>query len=221
MRYSSSYRESITLADGVAIEIRAIQPSDHDNLARAFRLLSAKSRYRRFHSAKSELSEEELRYFTECDGINHFALVAIAADGPQDAGGGVGVARFVRLPTDPAAAEVAVVVIDQWQRRGIGRRLLTRVAAAAAERGIQRVVAVAQADNEQIGGLLKNLSDDLEVSTQNELTTISFPVSKVQEPGANKVVIGLLRLVALGTLLIPIRFGEKSLAGVLKSRGDR
>src|SRR5207245_4362935 len=96
--------------------------------------LSPTSRYRRFLSAKDHLTDREWRYFTEVDGINHFALGAVRhADGQEE---GLGVARFIRLIDRPTVAEPAVVVADPWQRKGLGRLLLARLVAAASERGI-------------------------------------------------------------------------------------
>src|SRR5207244_92171 len=99
---------------------------------RGFAGLSAESRYRRFFSAKDRLSEAELRYLTEVDGVDHFALGAL-----HD-GEGAGVARFVRLRDRPDTAEAAIVVVDERQGCGLGRLLLTRLTEAARERGITR-----------------------------------------------------------------------------------
>lgn len=93
--------------------------------------LSDTSRYRRFLSPDGRLSESELRYFTEVD-HDHEALVAI----DSRAGEGVGVARCNRSREDPPAAELAIAVVDDWQRRGVGTRLATALAERARKEGI-------------------------------------------------------------------------------------
>lgn len=183
MKYSKLYREHDVLDDGVDIEFRAIQPSDKGQLSAAFDRLSEQSRYRRFNTAKRSLSPDELRFLTEYDGVDHFAIVAVVADSDTGASRGVGVARLVRSDSDPSAAELAIVVADDWQRRGIGRRLLERIVAAASERGMQRIVAVTQADNEQIRGLFSQYADQLDLSVKNGETTISVPIPRADTSG--------------------------------------
>ena len=96
---------------------------------------------RRYLAPKPQLSRRELTYLTEVDGVDHVAYVAVAA------GRIVGVARWVRLEDDPETAEAAVVVADEHQGHGLGRRLGVALADAAGERGIKRFSAVLLSDN--------------------------------------------------------------------------
>jgi hypothetical protein len=91
------------LRDGTRIEIRPIRPEDRDDLAAGMRRLSPDSRYRRFLCPTDVLSEAELEYLTIVDHKDHEALVALELE----TGEGLGVARFVRWPDDPEAAEFA------------------------------------------------------------------------------------------------------------------
>jgi GNAT superfamily N-acetyltransferase len=135
------------------IEIRPIGPDDKHALLDGFERLSDRSRYRRFLAPQGRLSEAELRYFTEVDHHDHEALVAIE----PDSGAGIGVARFVRSQADPAAAELAVAVVDDWQRCGVGSRLTGALAERARAEGITTFTAVLLAENEQMLGLLDDL----------------------------------------------------------------
>ena len=54
-----------------------LEPYDKQALARGFERLSSESRYRRFLSAKKSLTADELRFFTELDGVNHAAVAAL------------------------------------------------------------------------------------------------------------------------------------------------
>ena len=111
------------LRDGSAVLIRQVRSTDAPLLADGFARLSSRSRWMRFLSAKTTLSAAELRYFTDVDHHDHEAIGALsAADGR-----GVGIARYVRDADDPQAAEIAVTVVDDWQGRGLGTELLSRL----------------------------------------------------------------------------------------------
>ncbi len=133
-----------TLKDGSVVRIRPIEPTDKDILAVAHGRLSEETVYLRFLSAKPRLSGSELRYLTEVDGENHFALIAVMADRPDDV---VAVARFVRSSDDPGTAEAAVVVGDPFQHQGLGRQLGLMLADAARARGIRRFTATTLGTN--------------------------------------------------------------------------
>jgi GNAT superfamily N-acetyltransferase len=108
-----------------------------------FGRLSAESRQARFLIRKDELTDAEVRYFTDVDHHDHEAIVALsAADGR-----GVGVARFVRAVDDDQAAEVAVTVVDDWQRRGLGAVLLRQLLERALQEGIRRFTALIDDSN--------------------------------------------------------------------------
>jgi RimJ/RimL family protein N-acetyltransferase len=137
--------DSYTLKDGRRVGIRPIGPDDHERLRASHSRLSPESRYRRFLAAKPELSSADARYLVEIDGCDHFALVATLTDEPGEPI--VAVARYIRLPDDRAAAEYAVVVGDDYQRQGLASELMTRLAHAAAARGVTRFRATMLADN--------------------------------------------------------------------------
>ena len=133
--------------------MRPIRPEDKDALTRAFQRLSEQSRYQRFMTAVSELSESQLRYLTEVDHSDHEALIAFDAA----TGEGVGVARFIRLEGDPARAEAAVTVIDEWHGQGLGTALAALLAERAREQGIERFTALLLASNDQMQDVLASL----------------------------------------------------------------
>jgi RimJ/RimL family protein N-acetyltransferase len=70
------------------------------------------------------------------------------------------VARYVRTPGDPESAEVAVVVVDDWHRRGLATILLDRLTARARENGIRRYTAIVSADNEVVLRALERAGAD-------------------------------------------------------------
>ena len=144
----------LRLRDGSRVEIRPIRPDDKELLADGYSHLSPETQRRRFLTAKPRLSSSDLRYLTEVDGERHVALVAVPADGPDAI---LAVGRFVRDARDPASAEFAIVVADQYQGRGLGRELARLLAAEARSRGIRRFTAVVLADNVAVRRLMATI----------------------------------------------------------------
>lgn len=145
----------VTTRDGTPLVIRALLPSDREELARGYLELSDESRRRRFFSPPARLSDALLDYLTELDFDRRFALVAHLRDDPDQQG--LGVARWVRSREDPTSAEAAVTVADRWQSRGIGTELLLALVEAAAERGITTFVADVLWDNRTLLDTLRQL----------------------------------------------------------------
>src|SRR4051812_40065046 len=145
----------LRLADGTAISIREIRADDKELLARGHAQLSEQTQLRRFLGAKPRLTASDLRYLTEVDGANHYAVVAISG---RDI---VGVARWVRLVDDPEEAEVAVVVGDPLQGKGLGKILARNLADAARARGIRRIRASLLSDNPPAMALMRLIAGRL------------------------------------------------------------
>jgi RimJ/RimL family protein N-acetyltransferase len=143
----------VVLRDGSAVLIRQVRSTDGPLLADGFARLSPRSRWMRFLSAKTTLSAAELRYFTGVDHHDHEAIGALsAADGR-----GVGIARYIRDTDDPQAAEIAVTIVDDWQGRGLGTELLTRLSDRARQADIHRFTALVAAENVAVAGLARKL----------------------------------------------------------------
>jgi GNAT superfamily N-acetyltransferase len=130
------------------VEIRPLAPADRDRLAEGFSHLSEETRRRRFRGLASQLAERDLDRLTQIDHHHHEALAAIAAG----TGRIVGVARFITLPDDPHAAEVAIAVDDEWQGHGIGRTLISELVGRARAEGVTRFLAYVSADNRPVLG---------------------------------------------------------------------
>jgi RimJ/RimL family protein N-acetyltransferase/nucleotide-binding universal stress UspA family protein len=150
--------ERTVLRDGSSVLIRPITPEDRELLRSGFEELSERSRYMRFQSPTPSLSEEQLSYLTVVDHHDHEALVAL----DPATGGGVGVARFVRVSDD--VAECAIVVADDWQGRGVATELLDRLVERAHAEGIQRFTAIFLAENAEALRLLERLGDTVRQS---------------------------------------------------------
>ena len=147
--------EEVTLRDGSRVLVRPVRPEDKELFVRGWERFGEESRYRRFMGAKGGLSPHDLAYFTEVDHVDHEALGARDAE----TGEGIGVARYIRLPNRPEAAEAAVAVVDDWQHRGLGGALLRRLTARAREHGIERFHASLFAFNHEMLALFGELGE--------------------------------------------------------------
>lgn len=144
-------RVRVTVRDGTVATLQPLTPADRDLYLVGFEHLGSDSRLMRFLGPKPSLSEREIRYFTDVDHHDHEAIAAIVA------GQGVGVARYIRDPSRPGTADVAVAVVDAWQRRGIGTALMRRIAERARDEGIIRLRATMLADNRAMFATLRAL----------------------------------------------------------------
>ena len=141
--------------------IRPIRADDKRMLERGPRAPLRRQRAAALPLARSgSFSGSELRYLTEIDAVDHVAL--IAEDPADRARGLIAVGRFVRLAEDPEAAEIAIVVADDWQGRGLGSLLGRHLAHAARNRGIRRFTATMAAENRAAHRLMAKLTSHLE-----------------------------------------------------------
>lgn len=158
MRTAPDFEETHALADGLGIRVRFIRPEDADELRRAFDRLSPQSRFRRFFGSIDRLDDATVHYLTHVDGENHVAIVALTDSPDLKSEVGLGVARFIRVPDEPEVAEAAVVVVDDYQGRGIGTHLAELLSVAARERGVKRIRAEVLASNEPMRQLMREVN---------------------------------------------------------------
>ena len=139
------------LADGSDIQLRPVTPDDKPLIADGFSRLSSRARYLRFLAPAERLSQSQLAYLSEVDHHDHVAW------GVLDGTAAAAVGRWVRLQDDPAAADVAITVLDEYQRRGIGRLLIEVLAVSARARGVGVLHFDVLAENAPMIGLLQSL----------------------------------------------------------------
>jgi len=160
--------------DGAELIGRPIEPSDRAALARYFQDLSMQTRYRRFLAPKRTLSQTELSHFTDLDHHGAEALVAFDHFGEL-----VAVARYFTI--GPTRAEVAIVVADNWQHRGVGTALLSQLMKVARTEGIQTFVASCFADNREMITLFRELGESVR-STGQDAGVVELEISLAQAP---------------------------------------
>ena len=171
--------EEVTLRDGSRVVVRQVQPEDRDLFVAGFQHLSEESRMRRFLFYKKALGDRELDFLTHPDHRDHEALGAVDVE----TGSGVAVARMIR-EDDPAAAEAAVTVVDEWQGRGLGSLLLERLGARAREVGIERFTATLLTSNKAMLAAFHHLGcvrSHREAGGQEMTIDVEFPTSAGDE----------------------------------------
>jgi GNAT superfamily N-acetyltransferase len=136
---------------GEQVVLRPLAPDDSSALLAAFEHLSLETRRLRFMSAGARLTKRDAERLTDLDHRQAEALAAIA----PETGEIIGVARYFGMLRDPAAAEVAVTVDDDWQGHGIGRRLVAALAERARANGFERLVAFVDPANRRVIEWLK------------------------------------------------------------------
>ncbi|MEX1249214.1 MAG: GNAT family N-acetyltransferase [Acidimicrobiia bacterium] len=174
-----------TLKDGTRVFIRPIRAEDKVLLEEGVRRLSPTSRYLRFMRYFERLTPSELRYLTEVDYHDHFAWIAIGVD--VDGDPGLGVARYIRDTDQPDQAEAAVAVIDDYQNRGLGTLLLSKLANTARENGIEAFVAYVTPENPLITRLLQSVSATAE--EDQGLLRVVVPIGEDAPGPANRAIL--------------------------------
>jgi GNAT superfamily N-acetyltransferase len=175
--FSLDYVEDATLRDGTQVQLRLVHPEDKELLRTGFDRLSPESRYARFLGPKAALSDDELRYLTEIDHEQHFAIGAIrnAGAGPV----GLGIARFIRLADPPNTAEAAIAVADEVHQQGLGTLLFLRLVAAASERGIERFRCEVLASNAGMAALIVQIDPDRTIDSGHGVMSIELALPAI------------------------------------------
>ncbi|MFC3985529.1 bifunctional acetate--CoA ligase family protein/GNAT family N-acetyltransferase [Streptosporangium jomthongense] len=146
-QYPAHWEADVVLSDGGTAHVRPIRPADAERLRSFYSRLSEESIYFRFFGPRPRLSEREVTRFTNVDYVDRVALIAtIGADM-------VAVIRYDRI--DPGEAEVAFLVEDAHQGRGVASVLLEHLAETARERGITRFVADVLPANRKMTAVLQ------------------------------------------------------------------
>lgn len=131
--------EQVRLRDGTDAFVLPLQRTDKETLAAEFETLTPESRRRRFLAPMMHLSDTMLEHLVDdVDGIDHVALVLCVETSPE-VYDPVALARMVRYPDVPDAADLAVTVKDAWQGRGVATALL-EVLVRGRPVGVDRIV---------------------------------------------------------------------------------
>ena len=172
----------VELRDRTKVHLRPIVPEDEPLLHEAVAAMSERTVYFRFFSPIKRMSDAMAHRLAVVDYNDRFALVATTHK-PAAKERIVGVARYDRARgTD--VAEVAVAVIDEFQRRGLGSILLAELASVARRHGIKSFQLIVLPENREMLGLLRNMGWIHQAKLAGGVYEISFDLPAGRAQGA-------------------------------------
>jgi acyl-CoA synthetase (NDP forming)/RimJ/RimL family protein N-acetyltransferase len=167
------WEADVIAADGGTVHLRPICPEDADGLVGLMERSSDQTRYYRFFGPMKRLSDRDLHRFTHVDHVDRVAFVLELGDQL------IGVGRYDRLPgTDEA--EVAFLLEDAHQGRGLGSVLLEHLAAAARERGITKFVAEVLAQNARMVRVFLDAGYEPRRTYEEGVVHLTFPIAQTE-----------------------------------------
>jgi CRP-like cAMP-binding protein len=183
----------VQMRDGTQLHLRPVLPGDNERTTNGPVEFSSETLYRRFQTPRNP-TKSLMRYLFEVDYIHHFVWVMTDGfDGPV-----VADARFVRDEVDPSVAEVAFIVGDAYQGRGIGTFLMGALAVAADYHGIQRFTARVLSDNVPMRAILDRFGADWHRDDLGVVTTdidVPRPPNPPFTPELTRQILGVTRQV--------------------------
>ncbi len=173
--YPQEWELDVLLRDGTAAHLRPIRADDEAALVAFHTRLSAQTIYRRFFSPRPVLPPRDVHRFTNVDYQDRMALVA------EIGGELAGVARYDRAQNSTTEAEVAFVIEDRHQGRGLGSLLLEHLAGAARERGIDFFVAETLAENRAMLGVFRDAGFIADRHFDGGVVHLRFPIAETSK----------------------------------------
>ncbi len=158
------------LRDGRPVRLRPVRPSDADGMVDFYGRVSDQSKYLRFFAPYPRLTERDLQRFTRVDHDRRVALVALLG------GAIIGVARYDALDDDNA--EVAFLVEDAHQGRGLAQLLLEHLAQAARDRGLRGFVADVLPDNSRMIQVFREQGYRVSGELSDGVLRMTFPIEQ-------------------------------------------
>jgi GNAT superfamily N-acetyltransferase len=169
----NGHEQTLTLTSGAQIPVRVVRPDDAPALQRLHDRCSERTIYLRFFGSIEKLSYEKARYFASVDGTDHFGLIALAPEDPDEI---IAIVRYDREPPGDERAEYAALVEDRWQGLGIGTALTRRLIEAARDKEVRFFYALVKGKNRRMLIVLRHLD---------------LPERELREGGVKCVEVGL------------------------------
>src|SRR5437588_70624 len=155
----------IEVRDGTRLMLRPVLPGDDERTVHGHIQFSSETLYRRFMTARIP-TPALLHYLSEVDYVDHFVWVVTDGDDP------VADARFVRDESDPTTAEIAFIVADAYQGRGIGSFLISALSIAARVDGVERFSARMLSENAPMRSIMDHYGAVWEREDIGVITTV-------------------------------------------------
>ncbi|CAN5852168.1 bifunctional GNAT family N-acetyltransferase/acetate--CoA ligase family protein [soil metagenome] len=165
-----AWEADVVLRDGRPVRLRPVRPSDAERLVSFYGRVSEESKYLRFFAPYPRLSDRDVERFTTVDHDRRVALVAVLGDDI------IGVARYEA--EDDEQAEVAFLVEDAHQGRGLAQLLLEHLAQAARDRGLRRFVADVLPDNRAMIQVFREQGYRVSDQVSDGVLRMEFPIEQ-------------------------------------------
>jgi acyl-CoA synthetase (NDP forming)/RimJ/RimL family protein N-acetyltransferase len=162
------WEADVLLRDGRTAHIRPIRPEDAELLVEFYARVSDESKYYRFFTPMPRLSDRDVERFTQVDHVDRVAFVLLVAERI------IAVGRYDVV--DAGEAEVAFLVEDQHQGRGIAQLLLEHLAQAGRERGVEKFVAEVLPDNQRMIQTFRDAGYHVAGGYEDGVMMLEFPI---------------------------------------------
>ncbi len=179
-----TFQVHTSLDDGTPTLIRPLRTEDRGDILAGFQRISPHSRYLRYSSAGAKLTNDDLDTLTCTDEKKCLALGAVDLSMPGHYG--MGVARYIACEDEPGTAEIAIVIVDEYQGRGLGSLMLDLLITIARKNGFTSLCGYVLPENRAMIRLLKKVNATLNHETGG-IIRIDIPL--VNEP-QKKVAVG-------------------------------
>lgn len=171
--YPRHWEADVIASDGGTVHVRPITPADADDLVAMHARTSERTRYLRFFGPYPRIPDRDLKRFTTVDNKDRVALIVKVGTDL------IAVGRYDRYP-DTDTAEVAFLVEDAHQGRGLGPMLLEHLAAAARENGIKRFAAEVLAENGRMVRTFIDAGYSPTRSYEEGVVQLQFPIEPTE-----------------------------------------
>ena len=177
--YPTEYNVRVVLKDGSVILFRPIKKDDAAEWLNFYHRLSSRSKYLRFQRSAPNMSMEDALRFCTVDYVNQFAFVAEAIEEHQKHI--VAIGRYARLPAIPKTAEIAFVMLDSYQEKGIGTKFIEWLATVARKNEIDTFEAYVLPENMEMMSVFQGYGFHMKQILENNVYHITFPLTRTKE----------------------------------------
>jgi acetyl coenzyme A synthetase (ADP forming)-like protein len=177
--YPTGYNVRVVLKDGSVIQFRPIKKEDATEWLNFYHRLSPRSKYLRLHRSAPDMGMEDALRFCTVDYVNQFAFVAEAIEGHEKHI--VAVGRYSRLPATPNIAEIAFIILDSFQEKGIGTKFIEWLATVARTNEIDTFEAFVLPENTEMMSVFQGYGFHMKQLLENNIYHITFPLTRTSE----------------------------------------
>ena len=163
-----------TLRDGTQIFFRPVRPADEPALSEMLYSLSTESVHTRYFTHTMTFPHKDVQRLTNIDYQQDLAIVGVV---PGPAGEQIVAISQYFLDPGTGSAEVAFIVQDEWQKRGMGSFLLDYVAQIARRRGVKSFCATVLPTNKRMLAVFENSGYDVQTDFDGDTYSIRYDLA--------------------------------------------